>query len=328
MRDRNICCMISCSLFILFLNVRLTSCNAWTFRMNEVSHVRSPLVRAVYLRLKEDERQRNDDHQYWYSFDRSKVTDDVCERYLQFDQDAETEQFLSNCYEKADWLFTQLYHSVAKSFLGWFMTSTSINGLLRRGSMFVFSDEQLRQLLQIKEGWQGQNMLDLGAGDGLVTDKMAKYYRQVYATEVSSIMVGRLQEKNYKILDLDKWDNGAISFDLIGCLNLLDRCNKPMTILNSIKKALAPGVGKAIVAVVLPFKPYVEQDSKDHSPEEKLLVQGQTFEEQVQFFITKVFEPAGFYVEKFSRLPYLCEGDLHQSFYVLDDAVFVIKPKS
>lgn len=62
-------------------------------------------------------------------------------------------------------------------------------------------------------------------------------------------------------------------------------------------------------------------DSKDHSPEEKLLIQGQNFEEQV-------FEPAGFDVEKFSRLPYLCEGDLHQSFYLLDDAVFVLKPKS
>lgn len=33
--------------------------------------------------------------------------------------------------------------------------------------MFVFSDEQLRQLLQIKEGWQGQNMLDLGCSKQL-----------------------------------------------------------------------------------------------------------------------------------------------------------------
>lgn len=64
----------------------------------------------------------------WYSFDRAKVTDDVCERFIQFHQDEETQQFLSNCYEKADWLFTQLYYSVAKSVLGWFMTSTSING--------------------------------------------------------------------------------------------------------------------------------------------------------------------------------------------------------
>lgn len=321
-------CMFYSLLFILSWHVRLAYSNAWTVRMNEVGHVRSPLVRAVYLRMKEDERQRNDDHQYWYSFDRAKVTDDVCERFIQFHQDEETQQFLSNCYEKADWLFTQLYYSVAKSVLGWFMTSTSINGLLRRGSMFVFSQEQLKQLLQIEDGWRGQNLLDLGAGDGEVTDKMARYYSQVYATEVSSTMVWRLQEKNYKILGLDEWDNGTITFDLIGCLNLLDRCNKPMSILHSIRKVLTPGVGKAIVAVVLPFKPYVEQDSKDHSPEEKLLIQGQNFEEQVQFFIKKVFEPAGFNVEKFSRLPYLCEGDLHQSFYLLDDAVFVLKPKS
>lgn len=81
-----------------------------------------------------------------------------------------------------------------------------------------------------------------------MTDKMARYYSQVYATEVSSTMVWRLQEKNYKILGLDEWDNGTITFDLIGCLNLLDRCNKPMSILHSIRKVLTPGVGKAIVA--------------------------------------------------------------------------------
>lgn len=59
-------CMFYSLLFILSWHVRLayTYSNAWTVRMNEVGHVRSPLVRAVYLRMKEDERQRNDDHQY------------------------------------------------------------------------------------------------------------------------------------------------------------------------------------------------------------------------------------------------------------------------
>lgn len=28
--------------------------------------------------------------------------------------------------------------------------------------MFVFSQEQLKQLLQIEDGWRGQNLLDLG----------------------------------------------------------------------------------------------------------------------------------------------------------------------
>lgn len=57
-------CMFYGLLFILSWHVRLAYSNAWTVRMNEVRHVRSPLVRAVYLRMKEDERQRNDDHQY------------------------------------------------------------------------------------------------------------------------------------------------------------------------------------------------------------------------------------------------------------------------
>lgn len=43
-------------------------------------------------------------------------------------------------------------------------------------------------------------ILFTGAGDGEVTDKMARYYSQVYATEVSSTMVWRLQEKNYKYI--------------------------------------------------------------------------------------------------------------------------------
>lgn len=57
-------CMFYGLLFILSWHVRLAYSNAWTVRMNEVRRVRSPLVRAVYLRMKEDERQRNDDHQY------------------------------------------------------------------------------------------------------------------------------------------------------------------------------------------------------------------------------------------------------------------------
>jgi len=41
--------------------------------------------------------------------------------------------------------------------------------------------------------------------------------------------------------------------------------------------------------------------------------------------VQDVFEPAGFTMERFSRVPYLCEGDMECSFYELDDAVFVLK---
>lgn len=65
-------------------------------------------------------------------------------------------------------------------------------------------------------------------------------------------------------------------------------------------------------------------DSTDHKPTESLLIKGHTFEEQAASFITDVFQPLGFIVKHFTRLPYLCEGDMHKSFYVLNDAIFVL----
>lgn len=56
---------------------------------------------------------------------------------------------------------------------------------LGRGSMFVFSTQQFQQLLQISSEWRAERLLDLGAGDGGVTEVMAGHFREVYATEVS-----------------------------------------------------------------------------------------------------------------------------------------------
>ncbi|KAK3581155.1 hypothetical protein CHS0354_024687 [Potamilus streckersoni] len=290
------------------------------------SYGRNSLARAMYQRMLVDSQHKMNNHRYWYSVDTSQFPVDICNKFVQCQQDNETTQFLNNCYEKADWLFTQIRDSFVKSILSWFMTSTSINGLLGRGSMFVFSKAQLQRLLNIDINWREESMLDLGAGDGMVTAQMAIHFRTVYATEASHPMLKRLQQKGYRILDLNEWDDGSRTFDLIGCLNLLDRCDKPVSILHSMKKALSQN-GRVIVAVVLPFEPYVELSTDGHRPTEVIHLQGQTFEEQVVSLVKDVFEPAGFELEHFTRLPYLCEGDMYHSFYVLDDAVFVLKHK-
>ena len=64
---------------------------------------------------------------------------------------------------------------------------------------------------------------------------------------------------------------------------------------------------------------------RDHLPEQCVHIEGVTFEEQLTHFIRDVFEPAGLTVTAFTRLPYLCEGDLEHSYYLLNDAVFVLK---
>lgn len=60
-------------------------------------------------------------------------------------------------------------------------------------------------------------------------------------------------------------------------------------------------------------------------PSEVITVHGNSWEEQVQSLVSDVFEPSGFTVELFTRVPYLCEGDLYKDFYILDDALFVLK---
>jgi len=49
------------------------------------------------------------------------------------------------------------------------------------------------------------------------------------------------------------------------------------------------------------------------------------WEEGLGALWTHVLCPLGFTPVAVTRLPYLCEGDFHQEFYYLDDAVLVLR---
>lgn len=51
--------------------------------------------------------------------------------------------------------------------------------------------------------------------------------------------------------------------DGIALLNVLDRCDTPFTLLAQLRAMLRPGSGRLILAVVIPFRPFVE-DGKTH----------------------------------------------------------------
>ncbi|KAJ8924886.1 hypothetical protein NQ315_001041 [Exocentrus adspersus] len=197
---------------------------------------------------------------------------------------------------------------------------------LQRGSMFVVSQPQFKKLLKIDDDWRAESLLDLGAGDGEVTAHIAPLFSKVYATEMSGSMRKLLQRRGYQLLDIDNWYLDR-QYEVISCLNLIDRCDTPLQLLNQIKASLLPN-GKVLLAVVLPFSAYVESGAPHHKPKELLPITGSCFEEQVRSVVDDVLTPAGFEVESWSRVPYLCEGDLHQSYYWLDDVIFVLKSKS
>lgn len=128
----------------------------------------------------------------------------------------------------------------------------------------------------------------------------------------------------FRVLDVEKWHESG-PFDVILCLNLLDRCDRPNTLLRHLKKSLTPG-GRLVVALVLPFSPYVEVGERgDHKPAEYLPVKGNGLEGQIASLVDRVFAPLGLKCITWSKLPYLCEGDLGQAYYFLDDVVFILE---
>ncbi|KAI7796872.1 putative methyltransferase-like protein 9 [Triplophysa rosa] len=227
-------------------------------RMWAGKYVRSPLARNLFLNMVTESEIPGHETQKWYHCCPDMLGERVRSLFVQSHLDADTEAFLSRSVEKSSWLFTQLYHSLFSTIFSPVMSRTSINGFLARGSMFVFSKEQFQRLLQISPEWKGERMLDLGAGDGGVTEVMGAYFNEVYATEVSVPMKWHLQRKQYSLLGIDEWHRTGFQYDLISCLNLLDRCDEPFKLLSEIKKSLVPGTGRLILAAVLPFQPYVE----------------------------------------------------------------------
>lgn len=313
----------------IFLTVSLLSVRkeAYAHKYMWLSpYVRSRTGRLLLQRLAEiDSQELEKEKTSWYKCENEALSEELQDKFVESSLDQETEAFLQNCHEKADAVFSQIGHLLFKGFFGFFMSVTTANGILDRGSMFVFSDAQFQRLMNVDGSWKTGTMLDLGAGDGKVTSVIKHHFDDIYATEQSPSMRWRLQGKGFKLLDESEWMTVDFKFDVITCLNLLDRCDKPLTLLSDIKKTLHPQTGRLIVAVVLPFRPLVESGTKMIEPSEVLTVHGNSWEEQVQSLVEDVFEPTGFTVELFTRVPYLCEGDLYRDFYVLDDALFVLK---
>ncbi|XP_032098825.1 methyltransferase-like protein 9 isoform X5 [Sapajus apella] len=228
--------------------------------------LRSPLTRSLYVNMTSGPGGPaaaagggKENHQ-WYVCNREKLCESLQAVFVQSYLDQGTQIFLNNSIEKSGWLFIQLYHSFVSSVFSLFMSRTSINGLLGRGSMFVFSPDQFQRLLKINPDWKTHRLLDLGAGDGEVTKIMSPHFEEIYATELSETMIWQLQKKKYRVLGINEWQNTGFQYDVISCLNLLDRCDQPLTLLKDIRSVLEPTRGRVILALVLPFHPYVENE--------------------------------------------------------------------
>jgi SAM-dependent methyltransferase len=269
-----------------------------------------------------------------YAIDAAQLPAAARGALVRLELDAETRAFLDSCgaHGCADALAACLRPLLAV---------TDVNGLLCRGGMFVLSRAAAGALLAAPlraaaarraRGGGGAALLDVGAGDGDVTARLAPLFCRVEATEVSWPMVARLTARGFRARrtgSLAALPAGA--YDVVSLLNLLDRADAPLALLCDAARLVRPG-GRVLVALVLPFGEFVEDGARRRAPRAPLegmrgarCGDGASFEASLAAFVERVLPRAGLAVEALARAPYLCRGDARRPFYVLSDAILVLR---
>lgn len=269
-----------------------------------------------------------------YSINLDLMSLDLRASFVQSQQDEETTEFLRAARQQ---------HTVTGGcsdlLYGTILSRTSANALTFRGGMFVLSRDNARRLIHgamppAEEPAMGsgkerkRTLIDIGAGDGGVTKRMAWLFDSVSATEASYPMQWRLWKEGYTVVrDLSKTRE---QYDCVALMNVLDRADKPLSLLQEMQRLMKPG-GIAVLAVVLPWCPFVEVGNRQQAPTEVLPMVGgrcgdkAPFEHCVQLMADTVLKPAGFEIIRWTRVPYLCEGGNESQYYALDDALFVMR---
>merc|ERR1712187_952121 len=132
------------------------------------------------------------------------------------------------------------------------------------------------------------------------------------------------------VTDVGEGSGLALEYDIVLCLDVLDRVDDPDALLSFLRsrvkrKTSGEEGGLVVLAVVLPFCPAVESVGKHMLPPRKplLAMRGAsckdyaTFEESLGRLATSVLPAAGFEVVSFTKLPYLCNGDMYQDYFSL-----------
>jgi SAM-dependent methyltransferase len=253
----------------------------------------------------------------YYDVDVAALSPRLRTRFVKLSRDAATDAFLAQAgRERHSWLRTQLHRVIRQ-----FMSDFDANGLLDMYPLFVASTEQWQLLL----GQQRvPRLLDVGAGSGNVTRTLLPLAEHVVTTELSRHMARRLRRSGLECheLDLAERDLPGAPFELITCLNVLDRTARPRQLLRRMYRGLRPG-GRLLIALALPYKPFFFRGNSTPEPLERLACDEPSWEGAVNGLVERELEPLGFTVVTVSRTPYLSFGDAKSGLYELDDVLLV-----
>lgn len=113
---------------------------------------RGLLAQALFKKLKNDSYLDELDYTQWYSIEFSNDEDQLSTKYKSkfldlVGPDEITMNWMETAKQKSHKLCNQLWHFYARLLFSFFLSQTDLNGILKRGSMFICSENQFTKLL-------------------------------------------------------------------------------------------------------------------------------------------------------------------------------------
>jgi SAM-dependent methyltransferase len=284
---------------------------------------RTPVTSGATGRAGEDESRWGVRLEYACQLDR--LSPELASAFVPSQLDTEGEAFLAAALKRRHGRWRLWTRRVVNLFLSDFDT----NALLGMYRVFLLSTPQALQLLEpsLTTPLAQARLLDVGAGSGDVTTRLAPLVSQLDCTEASRFMARRLRQRGFscwrgQVGEGSPGDplTGARAYDVISLLNVIDRTSRPRTLLRSIVAHLAPG-GSLLLSTPLPFDPFFYEGAISRAPEERLSVHAADWEEALVELWQNELKPLGLAVNAVTRVPYLSEGDAQHTAYVLDNVV-------
>ena len=204
------------------------------------------------------------------------------------------------------------------------MSDFDADGLLGTCPMALLGPRSWEALAGDKRGGR---LLDVGAGSGDITLHARSLFRHIVTTETSGPMARRLRRRGFPCHRLDLAREplpGGGPFDVVSLLDVLDRCDRPRSLLKAAAGLLAPD-GRLLVSLPLPVRPHFDAGGHTVDPDEPITGRGERWEEALVDLIDGTIEPAGLEVRRIARAPYLSLGA--SGLTALDAALLVCAPR-
>lgn len=255
-----------------------------------------------------------------FGIKRSALAPELRELAIEVGLDAAAEQFIEAALARPHGRLQTWLHDLGCKIAPDF----DVNGLLNMYRVHLLSAEQWDALLP--EQARGGVHLDIGAGNGDLTQQLQARFDRTLVTEASWTMRRRLRRRGFATTPHDLRATKELErAAFVSCLNVLDRTAYPVTLLQRIAHA-APRVRWLVVAVPLPLDPFFYRGPFTLDPKERLRAPGPSWEQAVgQLHAALEGALPAFRLRRFTRAPYLSWGDAHNSLYALDDVVFAFE---